>query len=90
MINLWEVYPFYKHDCFVQVDDEVAEIFEETKRKDIKYKRKIYRNQTHFSIDRDHGIENETIFVSMSPNEIYKRKMMSQELYSAISKLPDI
>ncbi len=89
-INLREVYPFYENDCFVMVDDEIAEIFEESKRKELNYQRKIYRNKAHFSLDRDDGIENEIIFVSMSPYEIYERKMTNQELYSAISKLPDI
>jgi len=86
-INLRDVYPFYENDCFVMVDDEIAEIFEESKRKELNYQRKIYRNKAHFSLDRD---ENEIIFVSMSPYEIYERKMTNNELYSAISKLPDI
>ena len=89
-INLRDVYPFYENDCFVMVDDEIAEIFEESKRKEQNYQRKIYRNKAHFSLDRDDGIENEIIFVSMSPYEIYERKMTNNELYSAISKLPDI
>lgn len=89
-INLRDVYPFYENDCFVLVDDEIAEIFEESKRKELNYQRKIYRNNAHFSLDRDDGIENEIIFVSMSPYEIYERKMTNEELYAAISKLPDI
>ena len=89
-INLRDVYPFYENDCFVLVDDEIAEIFEESKRKELNYQRKIYRNKSHFSLDRDDGIENEIIFVSMSPYEIYERKMTNEELYAAISKLPDI
>ena len=43
-INLRDVYPFYENDCFVMVDDEIAEIFEESKRKELNYQRKIYRN----------------------------------------------
>jgi len=89
-INLREVYPFYEHDCFVLVDDEIAEIFEESKRKEQNYQRNIYRNGAHYSLDRDDGIEHNAIFVSMSPYEIYERKMTNEELYSAISKLPDI
>ena len=89
-INLREVYPFYEHDCFVLVEDEIAEIFEESKRKEQNYQRNIYRNGAHYSLDRDDGIEHNAIFVSMSPYEIYERKMTNEELYSAISKLPDI
>ena len=89
-INLRDVYPFYENDCFVMVDDEIAEIFEESKRKELNYQRKVYWNKAHYSLDRDDGIEHEAIFVSMSPYEIYERKMTNQELHCAISKLPDI
>ena len=89
-INLREVYPFYENDCFVMVDDEIAEIFEESKRKELNYQRKIYRNGAHFSLDRDDGIEHDAIFISLSPYEIYERKMTKQELHAAIAKLPDI
>lgn len=89
-INLREVYPFYEHDCFVLVDDEIAEIFEESKRKELNYQRKLYRNKAYFSLDRDDGIENDIIFVSMSPFEIYERKMTIQELHAAIAMLPDL
>jgi RNA polymerase sigma-70 factor (ECF subfamily) len=89
-INMRDVYPFYENDCFVLVDDEIAEIFEESKRKEQNYQRKIYRNKSQFSLNRDDGIENDIIFVSMSPYEIYERKLTNEELYAAIAKLPDI
>ena len=89
-INLRDVYPFYENDCFVMVDDEIAEIFEESKRKELNYQRKVYWNKAYYSLDRDDGIEHEAIFVSMSPYEIYERKMTKQELHAAIAKLPDI
>lgn len=89
-INLRAVYPFYENDCFVMVDDEIAEIFEESKRKELNYQRKIHWNKAHYSLDRDDGIEHNAIFVSMSPYEIYERKMTKQELHAAISNLPDI
>ena len=89
-INLRDVYPFYGNDCCVMVDDEVAEIFEESKRKELNYQRKVYWNKAHYSMDRDDGIEHDAIFVSLSPYEIYERKMTKQELYAAIAKLPDI
>ena len=89
-INLREVYPFYEHDCFVLVDDEIAQILEESKRKEQNYQRNIYRNCAHYSLDRDDGIVHDAIFVSLSPYEIYERKMTKQELHAAIAKLPDI
>jgi RNA polymerase sigma-70 factor (ECF subfamily) len=41
-------------------------------------------------LDRNDGIEHDAIFVSLSPYEIYERKMTKQELHAAIAKLPDI
>ena len=89
-INLREVYPFYEHDCFVLVDDEIAQIFEESKRKEQNYQRKVYWNNAHYSLDREDGIEHDAIFVSMSPYEIYERKMSNLKLLAAIAKLPDL
>ena len=89
-INLRDVYPFYENDCFVMVDDEIAEIFEESKRKELNYQRKVYWNKAHYSLYRDDGIEHDAIFISLSPYEIYERKMTKQELHAAIAKLPDI
>ena len=50
----------------------------------------LNNNKAHFSLDRDDGIENDIIFVSMSPYEIYERKLTNKELYTAIAKLSDI
>lgn len=73
----------------VLVDDEVAEVFEETKRMEANYKRQLYRNNAHYSLDRNDGIEHDALFVSLSPYKIYERKVTREELYVAISKLPD-
>ena len=89
-INLKDIYPVYKDDCFVLVDDEIAQVFEETKRIEANYRRQLYRNKAHYSLDRNDGIENDALFVSLSPYEIYERKVSQEELYAAISKLTDI
>ena len=39
--------------------------------------------------DREDGIEHSALFVALSPCEIYERKVTMQELYAAISSLPD-
>lgn len=88
-INLKDIYPVYQNDCFIYVDDEVAQVFEESKRLEANYKRQLYRNKAHYSLDRNDGIENDALFVSLSPYEIYERKVTQEELYGAISKLSD-
>lgn len=37
IINLRDYYPFYTSDCFMEVSDEVAEMFKEFDRKEAAY-----------------------------------------------------
>ena len=85
-------YPFYPHytqDCFVEVTDEVADLFSEFDRKEAAYRLHTYRHKAYYSLDRNDGIEHEALFVALSPHELYERKVTMQELHAAISRLPD-
>lgn len=89
-INLRELYPFYDQDCYIAVDDTVTEIFEESRKAEQAYQRKVYRNKAHYSLNREDGIEHATVFVAISPWEYYEQKVTNGELYSAITRLPDL
>jgi len=88
-INLQDFYPFYQYDCFVDVPDEVAEALLEFDRQENAYQRRLYRNKAQHSLDRGDGIEHGILFVSLSPWEIYERKVTYEQLYSAIAALPE-
>lgn len=88
-INLRDYYPFYNHDCFIDVPNEVAELFKEFDRKEAAYRLRTYRHKAYYSLDRNDGIEHEALFVSFSPQELYECKISMQELHAAISSLPD-
>lgn len=88
-INLRDYYPFYHHDCFLDVPDEVAKIFEEHKRAEQAYQSRIHYHKAYYSLDRGDGIEHSALFVSLSPDEIYERKLTSEQLHAAIAALPD-
>ncbi|MBU5314507.1 sigma-70 family RNA polymerase sigma factor [Tissierella carlieri] len=88
-INLKNYYPYYTRDTFLEVPDEVAIIFENFAKAEAAYERKKYRYNAHYSLDRGDGIEHEILFVSLSPYEIYERKLTSQQLHAAIASLPD-
>lgn len=88
-INLRDYYPFYKKDCFVDIPDEVAEELRNFDRMESAYQRRMYRNKAQYSLDRGDGIENDILFVSLSPWEIYERKVTYEQLHAAISSLPD-
>lgn len=88
-INLRAYYPFYTYDCFVDVPDEVVELFNEFERREAAYRPRTYRNKAYYSLDREDGIEHEALFVTLSPWEIYERKVTAQELETALVSLPE-
>ena len=89
IINLRDYYPFYTSDCFMEVSEEVAEMFKEFDRKEAAYRLRTYRHKAYYSLDRDDGLEHEALFVALSPHELYERKVTMQELHAAIASLPD-
>ena len=89
IINLRDYYPFYTSDCFMEVSEEVAEMFKEFDRKEAAYRLRTYRHKAYYSLDRDDGLEHEAVFVVLSPHELYERKVTMQELHAAIASLPD-
>lgn len=88
-INLKDYYPYYTHDTFVDVPDELLVIFDECARAEAAYERKKYRYNAHYSLDRGDGIEYDILLVSLSPDELYERKLTIQQLHAAIAALPD-
>lgn len=89
VINLRDIYPHYTQDCFVEVTDEVADLFSEFDHKEAAYRLRTYRHKAYYSLDRNDGIEHEAIFFALSPHEIYERKISMQELHAAMSSLPN-
>ena len=75
IINLRDYYPFYTSDCFMEVSEEVAEMFKEFERKEAAYRLRTYRHKAYYSLDRDDGLEHEAVFVALSPHELYERKV---------------
>ena len=89
IINLRDYYPFYTSDCFMEVSEEVAEMFKEFDRKEAAYRLRTYRHKAYYSLDRNDGLEHEAVFVALSPHELYERKVTMQELHAAIASLPN-
>ena len=89
IINLRDYYPFYTSDCFMEVSEEIADMFKEFDRKEAAYRLRSYRHKAYYSLDRDDGLEHEAVFVALSPHELYERKVTMQELHAAIASLPE-
>lgn len=89
-INLQDYYPdFYTTDCIIEVPDEVAALMAAYERTEAAYYLRRYRHKAYYSLDRGDGIENDILFVSLSPCEIYERKVTVMQLHAAIAALPD-
>lgn len=88
-INLRDYYPFCNHDIFVDIPSEIAAVLLEAERLEEAYRRRMYRYNAQYSLDRDDGIEHDIDSIPLSPYEVYERKVTVQQLYAAIAILPE-
>lgn len=88
-VNLRSWYPFYLTDQWVEVSDEIADAMKRFDLLESAYRLRTYRHKAYYSLDRNDGIENDMVFVSLSPQELYERKVSKQELYGALYRLPE-
>jgi len=88
-INLRNYYPFYSTDIFIDIPENVAVALLEAERQEEAYRRRMYRHNAQYSLDRGDGIEYDVLFLSLSPYEIFERKITYQQLHTAIAALPD-
>ena len=76
MINLRVLYPdAYKSDYYVEVPDEVAEVFETFERMEKAYMKRVYYHKAYYTLDCSDEIEHSVVFRVLSPEEIYERKL---------------
>lgn len=88
-INLRDYYPFYTSDTFIELPDELVAVFDAYNKAESTYNRQKYRYKAQYSLDRGDGIEHDILFVSLSPDEIYERKLTTEQLHAAIAALPN-
>lgn len=88
-VNLRKLYPFYPADKWIEVSDEIADSMKSFDLMENAFRLRTYRHKAYYSLDRNDGIENDMVFVSLSPQELYERKVTKQELYGALHRLPE-
>ena len=88
-INLRDFYSFYSQDCYIEVSEELADLFARMDQAEATHHRQVVRHKAYFSLDRADGIERDILFVSLSPEEIYERKVTREQLCAAITTLSD-
>ncbi|KJS20001.1 MAG: RNA polymerase sigma24 factor [Clostridiaceae bacterium BRH_c20a] len=88
-INLRDYYAFYQSDYFVEVADQIVELFKQFCRKEHADFERRRVHKAYYSLDANDGIERDIVLLVLSPEEIYERKMSNMELYAAINSLPE-
>lgn len=88
-INLRDFYPFYNVDMLIDVPEDVAAALLEAERLERNYARRVFWNKAQYSLDADDGLEYSALFVSLTPCEVYERKVSAEQLHAAIAALPD-
>lgn len=88
-VNFKKYYDHITTDTYHDVPDEVFNILEEYRKAEQAYHSKINYHKAYYSLDCDDGIEHSALFVSLSPDEIYERKLTTEQLHAAIATLPD-
>jgi len=89
-INLREYYPWYTHDEFVEVSDEVAAELRADKRYEKNYEQRIRRNKAFYSLDVDDGIEASAVAChSDNPERVFEMMENHCRLCRALNSLPE-
>ena len=83
-------YPWYMGGEYIEVSDEIIDLFASLSRAERTYYEKVRNNKAFYSLDADDGIETSILFVAESPDELYEKKLTNEELYKAISMLPEL
>lgn len=88
-INLRDYYDNIFQDTFVDISDEVLEIFENSRKAEVAYRRNKYRHHAHYSLDVGDGIENDALFVPINPEELCQKKHDIEALHKSLDMLPE-
>ena len=69
-INLKDFYYWYTQDQFIEVSDEVAEVFLADARYEMAYQRRLSRHKAQYSLDCEDGIEYSACLHEPTPQEL--------------------
>ena len=88
-INLKDFYPWYIHDEYIEVSDEVAAELRADKLYELSDQRRVIRNKAQYSLDCDDGIEYSACLSEPTPQELLERMERFCDLWNALNTLPE-
>ena len=89
-INLKNFYPWYTHDEYIEVSEEVAEELHTSRRREAAHAERVRYNKAFYSLDCDDGIEYVACLHEPSPQELMDRKELFFRLWNALNSLPEL
>ena len=81
---------WYTQDQFIEVSDEVAEVFLADARHEMAYQRRLSRHKAQYSLDCEDGIEYSACLHEPTPQELLERMELFCRLWNALNSLPEI
>lgn len=90
IINLKDFYYWYTQDQFIEVSDEVAEVFLADARYEMAYQRRLSRHKAQYSLDCEDGIEYSACLHEPTPQELLDRMELFVHLWNALNSLPEV
>ena len=88
IINLKEFYPWYTHDEYIEVSDEVAAELRADKLYEAAHQRRIVRNKAQYSLDCNDGIEYSACLHEPTPQEPQRSTRRAESRTAAPSWSP--
>ena len=88
-INLKDFYPWYTHDEYIEVSEEVADELRASRLYEAAYQRRVIRNKAQYSLDCEDGIEYSACVSEPTPQELLERMELFCQLCAALNSLPE-
>ena len=89
-INLKVFYPWYTHDEYIEVSEEVAEELHSSRRREAAHAERVRYNKAFYSLDCEDGIEYMACLHEPTPQELLDRVDLFVRLWNALNSLPEI
>ena len=89
-INLKVFYPWYAHDEYIEVSDEVAAELMAGRRCEAAHAERVRYNRAFYSLDCGDGLEYTACLHEPTPQELLDRAELFVRLWNALNSLPEI